>query len=57
MTTVKKLIIAFIVALSAAFALDVISKTTVHNTAAESADDHKTHLFLHQNNYKLRPLN
>lgn len=46
---IKKLAIGFVIALSVAFALDVVSKTTSHNKNIESGDEYKTFLFADRN--------
>ena len=45
----KKLAIGFVIALSVAFALDVVSKTPSPHKDIESADEHKTLLFADRN--------
>lgn len=50
----KKLAIGFVIALSVAFALEVVSKTPSHNKDIESADEHKTFLSIDRNSNIIR---
>lgn len=50
----KKLAIGFVIALSVAFALEVVSKTTPHEKDIESADEHKTLLSVDRNGNIIR---
>ena len=50
----KKLVIGFVIALSAAFALNAVSQTTPRDNNLESADQHQTLLFTDSNEITAR---
>ncbi len=51
---IKKIVVGFVIALSVAFALDIVSKTTSHDKNPESANNHEILLLMEPNDSRVR---
>lgn len=51
---IKKFAVGFVIALSVAFALDIVFKTTAHDTDPKSAIGHEIILLTEPNNGRVR---